>query len=268
MSTVARLTAKKKIPRASHRKFASNIWAEYSSILVSALEIRGFVEFCKSSLAQSSAQFASCDTEANSCTTLRVHNSTKGSASAKFAPLASQNRTRSSMALNWYSVDNSSRVLAPWIKAFSSAICGNEGNDDPASESSPEAEIGAWSADMWWKIVVWLEEPRYPGFGYGFGLGLIVDGACVSERGMLMPVWVSLNLHPRGTQLSVNLTVSLISQKILDRLFFFSWMENPCICRSQLDYCFRSVYMLVVYGRRLASFSYMLHMLPIETTYL
>lgn len=70
--------------------------------------------------------------------------------------------------------------------------------------------------------MVWLEEPKYPGFGYGFGLGLIVDGACVSEQGMLIPIWVNLNLHPRGTQLSVDLTVSLISQKILDRPFFFS----------------------------------------------
>lgn len=45
---------------------------------------------------------------------------------------------------------------------------------------------------MWSKIVVWLDEPKYPGFGYGVGLGLTGDDG-PRERSLVCSALASKN---------------------------------------------------------------------------
>lgn len=165
MSIVARLTAKKKMPSASHRKFRFKNWAMNSEIVVSDLNLKGWHEFFKSNLAQDMCQESSCEREENKGITPSVQSSTNGSARVGFAPFASQVLTRSASAVswNWFKICRS--VLAPCSKERSSAMWILGSIDNVTSEDPCFSKAEWWSVRMCSNMVVWLDEPKYPGFG-------------------------------------------------------------------------------------------------------
>lgn len=153
MSYVARLTAEKKRPSASHRRLLPTVCAMKSEMLVLEVSSSGCAEFRRRRLAKATCQSGSCESKENDPAILVASPSTNGSARAKFAPLASQNMTRSHMAVRGNAFKSCLRTSAPRIRQPSSASRGDDSSNGakPGEHRAPAA-VG-WSEEMCSKMV-------------------------------------------------------------------------------------------------------------------